>query len=85
MQKKIFLTISFVALLVATTAQADAASTYRHARTSGFAVGQLRNSNAYDASKDIGSQPDFYASGAKASPSDYYYLKGSCWDNGTCD
>jgi hypothetical protein len=85
MQTKAFLTIPFVALVVAVTAQAAAASTYRHARTNEFAAEQLRHSNAYDASENIGSQSDFYARGATASPSDYYYLKGSCWDLGTCD
>jgi hypothetical protein len=85
MQKKIFLTIPLVALVIATTAQADAASKYQHMQTSDFMTRQLRSSNADVAPEKIGVQSDLNAEDPMNSPSDYYYMKGTCWDNGTCD
>jgi hypothetical protein len=84
-QKKILLTIPFVALLIATTVQADAATKYEHTQTGDFISWQLRSSNAYVAPETVGVQSDLYAKDPTRSHSDYYYLKGSCWDNGTCD
>lgn len=70
MRKKI-LTLLFIPLIAALTAQATAASEYRHARTKDRAVTseQLRNSNAYAAPDDIAVQSDAssYANGAMAS------------------
>jgi hypothetical protein len=37
------------------------------------------------APETVGVQSDLYAKDPTRSHSDYYYLKGSCWDNGTCD
>jgi len=77
MLKKMSLTIPLVALAVAVTAQAAAASTHRHTRTSEFGVmsERVRNSNAYAAP----------AYDTTAAPYHFHYLKGSCWDLGTCD
>jgi hypothetical protein len=58
MRKKI-LTVLFIPLIAALTAQATAASEHRHTRTkdSAAASEQLRNSNAYAAPDDIAVQP----------------------------
>jgi hypothetical protein len=54
MRKKI-LTVLFIPLIAALTAQATAASEYRHTRTKDRAVAseQLRNSNAYAAPSEF--------------------------------
>jgi hypothetical protein len=70
MRKKI-LTVFFIPLITALTAQAATAAEYRHTRTKDRAVAseQLRNSNAYAAPGDIAARPDLlsYANGAMAS------------------
>jgi hypothetical protein len=80
--QKIFLAIPLVALVVALTAQADAASQYQRTRTKDLGVmsEQLRNNDAYVA-PDISVQSDSFAKDAMAP----HYMQGSCWDLGTCD
>ena len=70
MRKKI-LTVLFIPLISALVAQGAVASEYRHTRAKHQAVAseQLRNSNAYAASGDIGVPSDLSsdANGAMAS------------------
>ena len=70
MQRK-FLTLLFIPLAAAITAQAAAASEHHHVRAKNRAVAyeQLRNSNAYAAPADMPTQTDLqdYANGAMAS------------------
>ena len=70
MQRK-FLTILFIPLVAAITAQAAAASEHHHmrAKNRGVISEQVRNSNAYAVPADLPTQADLsdYANGAMAS------------------
>ncbi|HSY55712.1 MAG TPA: hypothetical protein VK834_04625 [Bradyrhizobium sp.] len=70
MQRK-FLTILFIPLVAALTAQAAAASEHHHmrAKNRGVISEQVRNSNAYAVPADVPTQTDLsdYANGAMAS------------------